>query len=42
LLDEVADSLAHYRHQGIPVQAKLDDQAQRLTLHPESESSALH
>lgn len=41
LLDEVADSLAQYRHRGIPVQAKLDE-AQRLTLHPESESSALH
>jgi len=42
LLDEVADSLAHYRHRGIAVQAKLDDEAQRLTLHPDSEPSALH
>jgi hypothetical protein len=41
LLDEVADSLADYRNRGIPVQAKLDE-AQRLTLHPEMESSALH
>ena len=42
LLDEVADSLADYRQRGIAVQATLDDQAQRLTLHPESEPSALH
>ncbi|HYO56474.1 hypothetical protein [Archangium sp.] len=42
LLNEVADSLAHYRHRGIPVHAKLDDEAQRLTLYPESESNVLH
>ena len=42
LLDQVADSLADYRHRGIPVQATLDDEARRLTLHPEMESSALH
>lgn len=42
LLDEVEDSLADYRYRGIPVQAKLDDEARRLTLHPEMESNALH
>ena len=43
LLDEVADSLAEYRQRGIPVQAQLDAQAQRLTLLPESDTApAVH
>lgn len=41
MLEEVADSLAQYRHRGIAVLARLDEE-QRLTLHPESESRALH
>ncbi len=42
LLDEVADSLAQYRHQGIPVQARLDEEAQRVTLLAGEASSAVH
>jgi hypothetical protein len=42
LLDEVADSLAQYRHQGIPVQARLDEEAQRVTLLAEEVSRAVH
>ena len=41
LLEEMADSLAQYRQRGIPVRARLDE-AQRLTLHPELETRALH
>jgi len=39
LLDEAAESLARFRHQGIPVQAQLGQDAQgqeRLTLQPEA------
>lgn len=42
LLDEAADSLADYRQRGIVVQATLDDDAQRLTLQPELQSSAVN
>ncbi|EPX64663.1 hypothetical protein D187_000085 [Cystobacter fuscus DSM 2262] len=42
LLDEAADSLADYRQRGIVVQATLDDGAQRLTLQPELQSSAVN
>ena len=44
LLDDAADSLARYRHQGIPVQAELGQDAQgqeRLTLQPEA-SAQMH
>jgi len=44
-LDEAADSLASYRHQGIPVQAQLARDAQgqeQLTLHPETSATQLH
>lgn len=37
LLDEVSASLAHYRQQGIAVQAEVDEQARRVTLHPEAQ-----
>ncbi|MBJ6761045.1 hypothetical protein DRW03_31365 [Corallococcus sp. H22C18031201] len=36
LLDEAADSLAHYRYQGVPVQVRLDPDARGISLHPES------
>jgi hypothetical protein len=42
LLDSVAESLAQYRHQGIPVQVQLDPDAQGITLRPESAEAALH
>jgi hypothetical protein len=44
LLDDAAESLARYRHQGIPVQAQLGQDAQgqeRLTLQPET-SAQMH
>lgn len=44
LLDEASDSLARYRHQGIPVQAQLGQDAQgqeHLTLQPEA-AAQLH
>ena len=45
LLDDAADSLARYRHQGIPVQAQLGEDAQgqeRLTLQPEAAAAQMH
>jgi hypothetical protein len=42
LLEEVADSLAHYRHRGIAVQARLDEQQQRVTLLADAEPGVLH
>lgn len=43
LLDEVADSLAEYRQRGIAVEARLDGQAERVMLLPESPvAPALH
>jgi hypothetical protein len=43
LLDEVADSLAQYRQQGIPVQVRMDPDSQGITLQPEmSEATAVH
>jgi hypothetical protein len=43
LLDEAADSLAQYRYQGVPVQVRLDPDAQGLSLHPEmSFAPAVH
>lgn len=45
LLDEAADSLAAYRHQGIAVQAQLARDAQgqeQLTLQPEASGAQLH
>ncbi len=40
LLDEAADSLAQYRVQGVPVQVRLDPDAQGITLQPEMAASA--
>ncbi|MBZ4414907.1 hypothetical protein [Myxococcus sp. RHSTA-1-4] len=44
LLDEAADSLAQYRLRGVPVQVRLDPEAQGITLQPESPvaSPAVH
>ena len=42
LLDSVAESLAQYRHQGIPVQVQIDPDAQGVTLRPESVEATLH
>ena len=41
LLDGVADSLAQYRRQGIPVQVRMDE-AQGITLQPEPSAAAGH
>lgn len=35
LLDGAADSLAQYRFQGVPVQVRLDPDAEAITLQPE-------
>ncbi|NMO23504.1 hypothetical protein HPC49_52385 [Pyxidicoccus fallax] len=40
LLDEAADSLAQYRFQGVPVQVRLDPEAQGITLQPEAPAAA--
>lgn len=42
LLDSVSESLAQYRHQGIPVQVQLDADARGVTLRPESVEATLH
>ncbi len=42
LLDSVAESLAQYRHQGIPVQVQLDPDAQGVTVRPQSMEASLH
>ncbi|XXF79419.1 hypothetical protein P2318_06615 [Myxococcaceae bacterium GXIMD 01537] len=41
LLDSVSESLAQYRHQGIPVQVRLDGAA-GVSLHPEAAEATLH
>ncbi|MBN1207579.1 MAG: hypothetical protein JXB05_22110 [Myxococcaceae bacterium] len=41
LLDSVADSLAQYRRQGIPVQVRMDD-VQGVTLQPELAAVSVH
>jgi hypothetical protein len=41
LLDAVADSLAQYRRQGIPVQMQLDTQG-GITLQPELSEASVH
>jgi hypothetical protein len=40
LLDGAADSLAEYRLQGVPVQVRLDPEAQAITLQPQTAASA--
>jgi hypothetical protein len=42
MLDEVADSLAQYRHQGIPVQVRMDPDSRGITLQPELSEAAFH
>ncbi|HEX8701501.1 MAG TPA: hypothetical protein VF815_21920 [Myxococcaceae bacterium] len=42
MLDEVADSLAQYRQQGIPVQVRMDPNSQGITLQPEFTEAAVH
>ncbi len=42
LLDSVSESLAQYRHQGIPVQVQLDPDAQGVTVRPQSMEASLH
>ncbi|MCP3138938.1 hypothetical protein [Pyxidicoccus xibeiensis] len=41
LLDDAADSLAQYRLRGVPVQVRLDPDAQAITLQPELSAPAL-
>jgi hypothetical protein len=41
MLDEVADSLAQYRRQGIPVQVRMDE-VQGVTLQPEMAEALVH
>lgn len=41
MLDTVADSLAQYRRQGIPVQVRMDD-TQGVTLQPELSEATVH
>ena len=41
MLDGVADSLAQYRRQGIPVQVRMDE-AQGVTLQPELSQALVH
>ncbi|SEU14314.1 hypothetical protein [Stigmatella erecta] len=42
LLDEVEDSLAQYRRQGIPVQVQMHPDAQGVTLQPGAAAESLH
>jgi hypothetical protein len=42
LLDSVEESLAQYRHQGIPVQVRIDPDAQGVTLQPETAAASFH
>lgn len=41
MLDTVADSLAQYRRQGIPVQVRMDD-VQGVTLQPDQAAANIH
>jgi hypothetical protein len=41
MLDGVADSLAQYRRQGIPVRVRMDE-TQGVTLQPELSEATLH
>jgi hypothetical protein len=41
MLDTVADSLAQYRQQGIPVQVRMDE-VQGVTLQPEQSEALVH
>jgi hypothetical protein len=41
MLDTVADSLAQYRRQGIPVRVRMDD-TQGVTLQPELSEAIVH
>jgi hypothetical protein len=41
MLDSVADSLAQYRRQGIPVQVRMDE-VQGVTLQPEQAEATVH
>ncbi|MDY7231802.1 hypothetical protein [Hyalangium rubrum] len=42
MLDNVADSLAQYRQQGIPVQVRMDPDSQDVTVQPERVEIAVH
>ncbi|MDC0713911.1 hypothetical protein POL68_35930 [Stigmatella sp. ncwal1] len=42
LLDEVEDSLAQYRRQGIPVQVQMHPDAQGVILQPEVAAQSVH
>lgn len=42
LLDEVEDSLAQYRRQGIPVQVQMHPDAQGVTLQPGAAAESVH
>jgi hypothetical protein len=42
LLDEVEDSLAQYRRQGIPVQVQMHPDAQGVVLRPEAVAGSVH
>lgn len=41
MLEDVADSLAQYRRQGIPVQVRMDE-VQGVTLQPELTEAVVH